>query len=76
MNHSGVLGALLQFLTGVEPEGEAGEARDGDGEGCDDSVAAAEDRLRLFLHVFADMPLSVELVPLSYILNSITAYVI
>ncbi|XP_048481765.1 E3 ubiquitin-protein ligase TRIP12 isoform X3 [Plutella xylostella] len=41
VNHSGVLGALLQFLTG----GEAEEPR------------AAEQRLRLFLHVFADMPL-------------------
>ncbi|XP_063890837.1 E3 ubiquitin-protein ligase TRIP12 isoform X2 [Helicoverpa armigera] len=60
VNHSGVLGALLQFLTGSESEGEAGEARDGDGEGRDDAVAAAEDRLRLFLHVFADMPLTIE----------------
>ena len=55
-----MLGALLQFLTGIEPEGEGGEAREGDGEGRDDYVAAAEDRLRLFLNVFADMPLTVE----------------
>uniref|UniRef100_A0A2A4JZB4 E3 ubiquitin-protein ligase n=1 Tax=Heliothis virescens TaxID=7102 RepID=A0A2A4JZB4_HELVI len=60
VNHSGVLGALLQFLTGAETESEAGEARDGDGEGRDDALAAAEDRLRLFLHVFADMPLTIE----------------
>ncbi|XP_050553476.1 E3 ubiquitin-protein ligase TRIP12 isoform X3 [Spodoptera frugiperda] len=60
VNHSGVLGALLQFLTGVDPEGEQSESRDGDGEGREDNVAAAEDRLRLFLHVFADMPLTID----------------
>ncbi|CAB3231314.1 unnamed protein product [Arctia plantaginis] len=60
VNHSGVLGALLQFLTGVEPESEAGESREADAEAREgtDYVTACEDRLRLFLHVFADMPLT------------------
>ncbi|XP_022824637.1 E3 ubiquitin-protein ligase TRIP12 isoform X2 [Spodoptera litura] len=61
VNHSGVVEALLQFLTGGDTEGEQSESRDGDGEGREDNVAAAaEDRLRLFLHVFADMPLTVD----------------
>ncbi|CAH1643332.1 unnamed protein product [Spodoptera littoralis] len=60
VNHSGVLGALLQFLTGGDTDGEQSESRDGDGEGREDNVAAAEDRLRLFLHVFADMPLTID----------------
>ncbi|CAH0406076.1 unnamed protein product [Chilo suppressalis] len=56
VNHSGVLGALLQFLTGSESEDA-----DTEGEGRDDEhMAACEDRLRLFLHVFADMPLTTE----------------
>ncbi|CAG9576011.1 unnamed protein product [Danaus chrysippus] len=55
VNHSGVLGALLQFLTGSDPDNE----REAEGEGRDsaEQVAACEERLRLFLHVFADMPL-------------------
>ncbi|XP_049887493.1 E3 ubiquitin-protein ligase TRIP12 isoform X2 [Pectinophora gossypiella] len=65
VNHSGVLGALLQFLTGgeAETEPEGSRERDGEGEGRDsaEQVAACEDRLRLFLHVFADMPLTPDL---------------
>lgn len=59
MNHSGVIGALLQFLTGSESDSEEQE---GEGEGRDsaEQVVACEDRLRLFLHVFADMPLASE----------------
>lgn len=65
MNHSGVLSALLQYLTGVETETEpeGGETREKEPEEPRDSleqVAACEERLRLFLHVFADMPLSSE----------------
>ncbi|XP_045486330.1 E3 ubiquitin-protein ligase TRIP12 isoform X3 [Pieris rapae] len=57
VNHSGVIGALLQFLTGSESDSEEQE---GEGEGRDsaEQIAACEDRLRLFLHVFADMPLA------------------
>ncbi|KAL0895540.1 hypothetical protein ABMA27_011643 [Loxostege sticticalis] len=59
VNHSGVLGALLQFLTAGEAEGEGAAEREAEGEGRDNDelVAACEARLRLFLHVFADMPL-------------------
>ncbi|CAH0722778.1 unnamed protein product, partial [Brenthis ino] len=59
VNHSGVLGALLQFLTGVAQESEVGaEAEREEGErDSPDQLAACEDRLRLFLHVFADIPL-------------------
>lgn len=64
MNHSGVLGALLAYLTGVEGDAASSSSRerDGEGEGREGQVAACEDRLRLFLHVFADMPLHPELV--------------
>ncbi|XP_039765934.1 E3 ubiquitin-protein ligase TRIP12 isoform X2 [Pararge aegeria] len=58
VNHSGVLGALLQFLTGAAPEDFDGD-RDAEGEVEElDPVelAASEERLRLFLHVFADLP--------------------
>ncbi|XP_072935782.1 E3 ubiquitin-protein ligase TRIP12 isoform X2 [Epargyreus clarus] len=59
VNHSGVLGALLQFLTGAdEAESAEGAEREPDSESASaESVAACEERLRLFLHVFADMPL-------------------
>lgn len=65
MNHSGVLGALLTFLTDgdTEPETEARSSdRDAEGEGRHSAelVASCEERLRLFLHVFADMPLDSE----------------
>lgn len=69
MNHSGVLGALLQFLTGTGPESEAGSSgatetdAEREADECRDSpeqIAQCEERLRLFLHVFADMPLSPE----------------
>lgn len=62
VNHSGVLGALLQFLTAGEAEGEGAAEREAEGEGRDNDelVAACEARLRLFLHVFADMPLVAE----------------
>lgn len=65
VNHSGVLGALLTFLTNGETEPEAevrSSDRDAEGEGrlSAELVAACEDRLRLFLHVFADMPLDAE----------------
>ncbi|XP_052747423.1 E3 ubiquitin-protein ligase TRIP12 [Bicyclus anynana] len=56
VNHSGVLSALLQYLTGAAAEDAEGD-REAEGEGRDSSdLAAAEDRLRLFLHVFADLP--------------------
>ncbi|XP_038209135.1 E3 ubiquitin-protein ligase TRIP12 isoform X3 [Zerene cesonia] len=61
INHSGVIGALLQFLTGSDSDTESTEGdREGEGEGRDsvEQIAACEDRLRLFLHVFADMPLA------------------
>nr|XP_026484610.1 E3 ubiquitin-protein ligase TRIP12 isoform X1 [Vanessa tameamea]XP_026484611.1 E3 ubiquitin-protein ligase TRIP12 isoform X1 [Vanessa tameamea] len=68
VNHSGVLGALLQFLTGTGPEPEATNSgaagTDADREAENDSrdsseqMASCEERLRLFLHVFADMPLA------------------
>ncbi|XP_063373487.1 E3 ubiquitin-protein ligase TRIP12 isoform X3 [Cydia amplana] len=63
VNHSGVLGALLQYLTGLDDATVAGARdRDGEGEGRDaDQVAACEERLRLFLHVFADMPLAADI---------------
>ncbi|CAH0747219.1 unnamed protein product [Diatraea saccharalis] len=57
VNHSGVLGALLQFLTsneGDEAEETMSEIR------AEEHVAECEGRLRLFLHVFADMPLTAE----------------
>ncbi|CAK1548387.1 unnamed protein product [Leptosia nina] len=60
VNHSGVIGALLQFLTGADSDSESTESeREGEGEGrhSAEHIAACEDRLRLFLHVFADMPL-------------------
>ncbi|XP_013166656.1 PREDICTED: E3 ubiquitin-protein ligase TRIP12 isoform X1 [Papilio xuthus] len=60
VNHSGVLGALLQYLTGSEAEGQAeGGERDAETEARDaaQEIADCEERLRLFLHVFADMPL-------------------
>lgn len=62
VNHSGVLGALLQFLTGVEPQSETSETRETDAESREgiDYDTVCEDRLRLFLHVFADMPLTIE----------------
>ncbi|XP_026764305.2 E3 ubiquitin-protein ligase TRIP12 isoform X3 [Galleria mellonella] len=63
VNHSGVLGALLQFLTGGEQDPEtSSQEQEGEGEGRDSAelVAACEQRLRLFLHVFADMPLSAD----------------
>ncbi|XP_053601004.1 E3 ubiquitin-protein ligase TRIP12 isoform X2 [Plodia interpunctella] len=53
VNHSGVLGGLLQFLTGSEGAEAEPEA---EGEPDAELVAACEDRLRLFLNVFADMP--------------------
>ncbi|XP_068628834.1 E3 ubiquitin-protein ligase TRIP12 [Battus philenor] len=58
VNHSGVLGALLQFLT-CEPEIECVEVRDAESEARQlaQEIAECEERLRLFLHVFADMPL-------------------
>ncbi|XP_034824158.1 E3 ubiquitin-protein ligase TRIP12 isoform X2 [Maniola hyperantus] len=57
VNHSGVLSALLQFLTGAAADEAEGE-REAEGEGRDSAeLAAAEERLRLFLHVFADLPL-------------------
>lgn len=60
VNHSGVLGALLQFLTGGDQDTETNETTEADAENRDniDHIASCEDRLRLFLHVFADMPLS------------------
>ncbi|XP_026324123.1 E3 ubiquitin-protein ligase TRIP12 isoform X4 [Hyposmocoma kahamanoa] len=66
VNHSGVLGALLTFLTNgdTEPETEARSSdRDAEGEGrhSAEQVASCEERLRLFLHVFADMPLDSDL---------------
>ncbi|XP_063829327.1 E3 ubiquitin-protein ligase TRIP12 [Ostrinia nubilalis] len=57
VNHSGVLGALLQFLTGGEEPEAGAEREEPDARDPDDLVAAVEARLRLFLHVFADMPL-------------------
>ncbi|XP_013148407.1 PREDICTED: E3 ubiquitin-protein ligase TRIP12 [Papilio polytes] len=62
VNHSGVLGALLQYLTGSAGEGEEateGGERDAEGEARDaaQEIADCEERLRLFLHVFAGMPL-------------------
>ncbi|XP_028164507.1 E3 ubiquitin-protein ligase TRIP12 isoform X3 [Ostrinia furnacalis] len=57
VNHSGVLGALLQFLTGGEEPETGAEREEPDARDPDDLVAAVEARLRLFLHVFADMPL-------------------
>ncbi|KAL4705000.1 hypothetical protein ACJJTC_009788 [Scirpophaga incertulas] len=57
VNHSGVLGALLQFLTGGSAEADADADGEGEGRDNDELVVACEDRLRLFLHVFADMPL-------------------
>lgn len=66
MNHSGVLGALLTFLTNGEADAEKTEVRssdrDAEGEGRHSAqqVASCEDRLRLFLHVFAEMPLDAE----------------
>ncbi|XP_013193092.2 E3 ubiquitin-protein ligase TRIP12 isoform X1 [Amyelois transitella] len=55
VNHSGVLGALLQFLTGADPSSEAEPAPEPD---TAETVASCEERLRLFLHVFADMPVA------------------
>lgn len=55
VNHSGVLSALLQFLTGIDPEAEA-TARDKDSK-SNETPAECEERLRLFLHVFGEMPL-------------------
>lgn len=49
MNHSGLIGALLSFLTAC-------------GEREPDELAARDARLRAFLNVFADMPLDIELV--------------
>lgn len=61
VNHSGVLSALLQYLTGEEAEKEVeGEGRPRDAEGEAAALVACEERLRLFLHVFADMPLTLE----------------
>ncbi|XP_059049375.1 E3 ubiquitin-protein ligase TRIP12 [Achroia grisella] len=63
VNHSGVLGALLQFLTGGESDPETtSQDQDGETESQDSAelVAACEQRLRLFLHVFADMPLAAD----------------
>ncbi|XP_041974550.1 E3 ubiquitin-protein ligase TRIP12 [Aricia agestis] len=57
INHSGVLGALLQFLTGVDPEAEVTEDKDEESRESSEQTAACEERLRLFLHVFADLPL-------------------
>ena len=61
MNHSGVLGALLHFLTGEQESDAGAEAEREEGErDSPDQLAACEERLRLFLHVFADMPLDAE----------------
>lgn len=49
MNHSGLIGALLSFLTAC-------------GEREPEELAARDARLRAFLNVFADMPLDIELV--------------
>lgn len=62
VNHSGVIGALLQFLTGADSDTESTDSkdRDGEGEGRDAAgkTTSCEDRLRVFLHVFADMPIA------------------
>lgn len=60
MNHSGVLGALLQFLTGGESNAECTEEGENEGRNIAQEMAECEERLRLFLHVFADMPLTSE----------------
>ncbi|CAH2068887.1 unnamed protein product, partial [Iphiclides podalirius] len=57
VNHSGVLGALLQFLTGGESDSECTEEGENDVRDLTREIAECEERLRLFLHVFADMPL-------------------
>lgn len=58
VNHSGVLSSLLQYLTGLDPEADT-EGRD-EAEVQSESLASCEERLRLFLHVFADLPLDPE----------------
>lgn len=66
MNHSGVIGALLQYLTGGEQDVDSVDSQDKDAEGegraHTGKTATCEERLRVFLHVFADMPLVPELV--------------
>ncbi|KAJ2943828.1 hypothetical protein O0L34_g8156 [Tuta absoluta] len=63
VNHSGVLGALLTFLTGGETELEAESSCSSTAltRASAEQQAACEQRLRLFLHVFADMPLTTDL---------------
>lgn len=75
VNHSGVLGALHQYLTGFDMEVDGLEKRDGDGEGQEsaDLVQACEERLRLFLHVFAEMPIEPEVNDWKESLGSSTA---
>ncbi|KAI5642256.1 E3 ubiquitin-protein ligase TRIP12 [Phthorimaea operculella] len=62
VNHSGVLGALLTFLTGdSELEGEGSCSTTAPCKPSGEQQAACEERHRLFLHVFAGMPLTPDL---------------